>query len=171
MKLDKRHLIVSLALLIGSIIYNVWVFTRPAAGRPGVTAGVAVDAAASAPASGTAGSAPVDPAQVKPPADVALDRLPAWPRDPFANPRPPQPLVVDTATAPEPAPEPDPEVASILYATDRRLAMINGRVVRVGDTLAGSNVVDILPNAVIIESPERGRRTLALRPPGGRRSQ
>jgi hypothetical protein len=57
-------------------------------------------------------------------------------------------------------------VATILYSADRRLAMVDGRIVRVGDRLGDATIVDIIPNAVIIESPDRGRRSLMLRLPG-----
>lgn len=171
MKLDKRHLIVSVALLLGSIIYNVWVFTRPASGTSAVVATqpAALDAFATPPASGMAAAAPLDPARVKPLPDVALGRLPQWPRDPFASRRPEVPPIVEASTAPRPEPvaEPDLVVASILYSADRRLAMIDGRVARIGDVISGVTIIDILPKAVVIESPARGRRTLTLRPPAG----
>jgi hypothetical protein len=168
-KLDKRHLIAAVTLLVGSIIYNVWVFTRPASGTSPAGAPVATFAAAPAPSGGAAAaSAPLDPAKVKPLPDVELDRLPDWPRNPFANLRPQEPAVVDAVAPERPSavPKADPVVATILYSTDRRLAMVDGRIVRVGDRLGDATIVDIVPNAVIIESPDRGRRSLTLRPPG-----
>ena len=166
MKLDKRHLVAALTLLVGSIIYNVWVFTRPASGTSPAGTPVAMVAEAPVPSGGAPGApVPLDPAQVKPLADVELDRLPDWPRNPFANLRPQEPVVVDVA-APITVPDADPVVATILYSADRRLAMVDGRIVRVGDRLGDATIVDIVPNAVIIESPDRGRRSLTLRPPG-----
>jgi hypothetical protein len=165
-KLDKRHLIAALTLLVGSIIYNVWVFTRPARGTAPSGTPVVTFAEAPAPPGGApAASGPLDPAQVKPLPDVELDRLPGWPRNPFANLQPQEPVVVEAA-APILVPEADPVVATILYSTDRRLAMVDGRIVRVGDKVGDATIVDIVPNAVIIESPDRGRRSLTLRPPG-----
>lgn len=167
MKFDKRHLIASLALLVGSIVYNVWVFTRPAADtRTGpVTSVAAVDAPAPSVPGGSI-PATVDPAQVKPLPDVALDRSPEWPRDPFASLRQAPAIAQTDVPAPVQIEEPDPVVASILYSSDRRLAMIDGRVARIGDVVGGAKIIDILPNAVIIESPRRGQRTLTLRPSG-----
>ena len=165
MKLDKRHLVAALALLVGSIVYNVWVFTRPRgnASAAGTPVAPITDTAALAAAAPVV-AAPLNPSQVKPLPEVALDRLPEWRRNPFANPRLPEPAV--SATAAEPAPEADPVVATILYSSDRRLALVDGRIVRVGDRLGDATIVDIVPNAVIVESPARGRRSLSLRPPG-----
>jgi len=165
-KLDQRHLVAALALLVGSIIYNVWVFTRPASGTS--RAGDAVDTFAGAPppsGGAPAASVPLDPAQLEPLPDVKLDRLPDWPRNPFSNLRPAEPVVVDVA-APIIVPDADPVVATILYSADRRLAMVDGRVVRIGDRLGDLTIVDIVPNAVVVESRDRGRRSLTLRPPG-----
>jgi len=164
-KLDKRHLVVSLILLIASIVYNVWVFTRPADDSLGVNTnavqpidtsrGVTVDGAS---------QVVIDPTQVADLPDVALDRLPEWPRDPFANLRREAPIVAAVTPVSEPIvePEPDPVVGSILYSTNRRLVTIEGRVARIGDVVAGVRIVDILPNAVVVESPIRGRRTLPV---------
>ena len=172
MKLDKRHLVASVALLVASIIYNVWVFTRPSRATVAANA-AAADALAQAASvasplpSGSTGPLAVDPAQITPLPDVEIDRLPEWPRDPFADQRPQEPVFAE-AGVPEPVAveDPDPVVASILYSASRRLATLDGRIVRVGDKIGNATVVDILPSAVIIESPERGRRTLTMRPPG-----
>ncbi len=46
-----------------------------------------------------------------------------------------------------------PVVQSILYAPDRRLALIDHRVVRVGDLLEAGVVIDIEPKAVTVRGP------------------
>jgi hypothetical protein len=165
-KLDKRHLAVSLVLLVGSIVYNVWVFTRPddavsPAGGAQASSGVASFAQEAG-----VGAAPVaDLTQLPALPDVTLDRLPEWPRDPFMDMRrEPEPVVVEVQDS-TPVAEPDPVVASILYSASRRLAMIDGRVVRAGDVVGGVKVVEILRNAVIVESAVGGRRTLSMRHP------
>jgi hypothetical protein len=163
MKLDKRHMAASAVMLVGSIIYNVWVFTG--GGKTPVTApqaGGPPQPLASGPASAGSGG-PIDPAQVRPLPDVGLDRIPEWPRNPFQN-----VSVVETAgpvieEAPAPVPEVDPVVGTILYSSDRKAAVIDGHVVRIGDAIGTAKVVDILPKAVVIESAERGRRTLELK--------
>ena len=165
MKLDKRHLVGSLILLIGSIVYNVWVFTRPADGTSAAAEAQAPGVALFAQA-GAGEAVPVaDLTQLPPLPDVTLDTSPEWPRDPFADMRRrPEPETVEVQ-APPPEAEPDPVVASILYSSSRRLAMIDGRVVRVGDVVSGVKVVEILRNAVIVESTFGGRRTLSLTSP------
>jgi hypothetical protein len=165
-KLDKRHMAGSVVMLVGSIIYNVWVFTgssRTSARNDVVAAGDAIPPADTRSTSG----GPLDPAQVHALPDVELDRVPQWPRNPFQNLRQ-QPIEV-VAEAPEPLPPPpppppDPVIASILYSADRRAAMIDGHIVRIGDVLPAGRVVDILPKAVVIES-EDGRRTFDMKPP------
>jgi hypothetical protein len=170
-KLGKRHLAGSLALLAAAIAYNVWVFTRPADRPAGVRPSTPAPITAALPIASTDDAAApghVDPSQVRPLPDVALDRQPEWPRDPFAGLQPSrQPQAMPIAAEPVVVPDPDPVVASILYSQERRLATLDARIVRVGDTVGSAIVVDILPNAVIIESPDRGRRTLTLSPGAG----
>lgn len=151
-------------LLVGSIIYNIWVFMGPSTA---VTARPPAGADAQAlPGASPAGSGPLDPSQVRPLPPVALDRLPQWPRDPFENRRAQAPEIVEVVEGePPPAavPDADPVVASILYSSDRRIAMVDGRIVRIGDTIGRSKVVDILPKAVVIQSAEGERKTLELK--------
>jgi hypothetical protein len=166
MKLDRRHMAAALVLLVGSIIYNVYVFWGPgsrAATTAGASAAPPADGATNAP---EASGGPVDPSQITPPEDVALDRLPEWPRDPFLNRRVPDQTAVVDASAPEaPAAEPNPVVSTILYSAGRRRAVIDGHIVGVGDRVGTATVADILPNAVVIDSPVKGRLVLELRPP------
>lgn len=169
MKLDRRHMVVSVVLLVASIIYNVWIFTRPADGaRPAASFAGGGQPAPSAQEPSAAGG-PVDPAQVQELPDVALERPPQWPRDPFGSTHATAPDVAAVSdTALEVVPDPDPVVASILYSSDRRAAVIDGRVVRIGDMVGTSLVVDILPKSVVIESRDGGRQTLALKVPAAR---
>jgi hypothetical protein len=171
-KLDKRHLSISLMLLVGSVVYNAWVFTRPASGGTASrSTGGAGDVLPLVSQTEAVTPTTFDPTRVPAPADVELDRRPEWRRNPFATTRRAVlPSVEAVAPAPAPAPtlETDPLLASILYSSSRRLAVLDGRIVRVGETVGGSTVVDILPNAVVVESPVRGRRTLELRLPDTR---
>jgi hypothetical protein len=167
MTLDKRHMAGSVLMLVGAIAYNVWVFTRP----------VTRLAAASAPIdmSGAPSTAP-DPSErsvassVPALPDVEFDRSPHWGRDPFEDMHD-VPEVVETATPPSPpVVRADPVVASILYSTGRRLAVIDGRIVRLNEQVGDATVIDIQPKAVVLEFADGERRTVALQAPStGRR--
>jgi hypothetical protein len=56
-------------------------------------------------------------------------------------------------------------VTSILYSADRKLAIVNGRIARPGDRIGSTTIVEIRPRAVVVESPDRGRRVVNLRVP------
>jgi Tfp pilus assembly PilM family ATPase len=71
---------------------------------------------------------------------------------------------VDLERQPDDA-EPELRIDSILFSPERRLAVVNGRIARAGDRIAGSRIVDIQPRAVVVESPARGRRTIEMRSP------
>jgi hypothetical protein len=165
MKLGKPHLIASLVLVSASIAYNVWVFTRPARRT-------ALAAAQTPLVDGVAASGPVvtgeetvattEPTAVAPPPDVDLSHAPEWRRNPFAS-RWQQRTDVAVVPAVQIESEPDLVVASILHSADRRLAVINGKIVRAGDRVGSSTVVDIQPRAVVIESSRGARRLVELR--------
>lgn len=166
MKLDKRHLIGSVFLLGGSVVYNVWIFTRPAGGSVKRTEPSSVETSL-LPSTDEALPPAADTTQLSTPPDPVLDRLPEWRRNPFVDRRREPVPVVERAAAqpPPPTSAADPLPTSILYSPSRRLAIIDGRIVGVGDTVQGSRVVEILPNALVLESPARGRRRLEMRPP------
>jgi hypothetical protein len=161
MTLDKRHMAGSVVMLGAAIAYNVWVFTRPATRLAAAPAPIDIVGAPSA--SGDAGEriAASDLAQAPLP-DVEIERVPQWPRDPFEMMHK-APEVVEAAPAPPPpVVEPDPVVASILYSTGRRLAVIDGRIVRPNDSVGTATVIDILPTAVVLEFADGDRRTVEL---------
>ena len=168
MKLGKQHLALSFAGLVLAGAYNIWSQSGATAPVRPVAAGPApVDALP--PTAAPAASGAVDPTQIPAVPDVVLDRLPEWPRNPFANLRQRAPDVVEAAAEPAPA-EAEVVVGSILYSSGRRLATVNGRIVRVGDLVGSGTVVDILPNAVVIDSPLEGRRVIELRRRGAQRA-
>ncbi len=162
MTLDNRHMAGSLLMLAAAIGYNVWVFAGPAS-RPGAAA-APIDIAAAASPGGEMGDRGTAVAALDVPAlpDVALDRLPEWRRDPFEDLHEAPPVEEAAPAAPPPVVEADPVVASILYSTGRRLAVIDGRIVRLRDRVGNATVVDILPKAVILEFGDGDRRTVAL---------
>ncbi len=75
----------------------------------------------------------------------------------------PAPQVTPQPRAAEVAAEPDLVVGSILYSQQRRLAIINGRIVRIGDRIGSSTILDIEPRAVIVVTADGTRRTLEVR--------
>lgn len=169
MKLGKPHLIGSLALLVGSIAYNVWVFSQPQKPTTAPRGPAPVNALPET-AAGRSAAAAVDLSHLPALPEVALDRLPEWPRDPFTSVRPPKPPadVTPAVQAQAAPPEPDLVVASILYSPERRLAIVNGHIVRIGDAIGSAKVVDIQPRAIVVDSPSRGRQTIELKMPDSR---
>jgi hypothetical protein len=165
MTLDKRHMAGSVLMLAGAIAYNVWVFTRPATRVAAAAPPVDIMGASSTGTAGGEGTTGMDLAAVPVLPDVQIDRSPTWPRDPFDDQRA-VPAVVEAApAAPVRAVEPDPVVASILYSTGRRLAVIDGRIVRTNDRVGSATVVDILPKAVVLEFADGVRHTVELQAP------
>jgi hypothetical protein len=58
--------------------------------------------------------------------------------------------VAPPARPPEVAVPFDASLATILYSPDRKLAIIDGRIVGVGDEVRGARVTDITPSAVFL---------------------
>lgn len=73
------------------------------------------------------------------------------------------PDVKPTPPEPEPAREPALVVGSILYSPQRRLAIVNGQIVRIGDRVGSSTILDIEPRAVIVVLADGTTRALDLR--------
>lgn len=167
MKLGKAHLVGSLALVAASIAYNVWVFTKPARrSAPEASPLPLVETLqASGPVvTGEQAVAAIDPASVPAPPDVDLVRPPEWPRNPFAS-TAMRPVETVAAPAIPIETEPDLVVASILHSDDRRLAVVNGRIVRSGDRIGSSTIVEIQARAIVVEAPGGKRRVVGLRAP------
>jgi hypothetical protein len=65
---------------------------------------------------------------------------------------------------------PPPEIAlpfdavlgTILYAPERKLAIIDGRIVQAGDEINGARVVDITPTTVLLRDAQGRLRRLGL---------
>lgn len=164
MTLDRRHLLAMAPLVAAALTYNVWYFTS--GGDSGTVAGRVEGAPAAAAESGpsVAGEAAVaiDPTQIPPVKDVALDRLPQWSRNPFVSAQAARPAadaaVLDAA---QPDAEPDIVVEAIFRQADRPArARVNGETVRVGDRIGSSTIVEIQQRAIVVDSPA-GRRTIA----------
>jgi hypothetical protein len=59
----------------------------------------------------------------------------------------------------------DAVLGTILYSPDRKLAIVNGRIVGPGDEVNGARIVDITPTAVLLRDAQGRLRNLTL---GGR---
>ena len=77
----------------------------------------------------------------------------------------PQPVPRQARPAP-PAPKPvlsfDATLETILYSSDRKLAIIDGRIVGVGDLVRGARILEITPTAVMLRDAQGRLRRLAL---------
>ena len=56
----------------------------------------------------------------------------------------------------------DAALGTILYAPDRKLAIIDGRIVQVGDLVRGARVIDITPTGVLLRDEQGRPRQLTL---------
>jgi hypothetical protein len=88
---------------------------------------------------------------------VDVSSTPEWHRDPFAPaPQPIKAMAVLALAAPEPV------VHSILFSPQRRVALVDGRIVRAGDYLDSARVVAVEQDAVVILTSAGVVRRLAL---------
>jgi len=119
----------------------------------------------------------VPPTRTEPPAILASPPPPlrSEPRGATAVNRPAAtPRAIDTppATARQrstPAEVPlsfDASLGTILYSPDRKLAIVDGRIVGVGDEIRGARIVDITATAVMLRDGQGRLRRLALGAPG-----
>jgi hypothetical protein len=63
---------------------------------------------------------------------------------------------------PEPPMPFDASLGSILYSPDRRLAIVDGRILSVGDDVKGARIVDISQNTVLLRDSQGRLRILTL---------
>ena len=97
---------------------------------------------------------PVEP----PPRVVALQPAPKTSEPEPIRPAPAR-QVQPAAEAPVPF---DGTLGTILYASDRKLAIVDGRIVQVGDEVRGARVVEITPNSVLFRDGKGRLRRLGL---------
>ena len=149
MKVQKRHLRIALFVLALAVLYNLYAFLRPA---PRVSAPQQqqpqAPLIAGGPGAGAAGQ--IDPMAIRPPVDVDLARVPGYARDPFLFGNESREIVARVIGAPQEGP--GPMVRSILFSATRRLAIVDGKIVGVGDSVGGYKVVEIEQGAVVFTS-------------------
>jgi hypothetical protein len=147
-----------------AVLYNLWFFVlRPGPRATGRTAPEQpiLDIGALSP--GT--SAQADPTKIPAPPDVDIHTRPAWARDPF--------LFGDesrtrTAAGVRQSPGRELMVRSILFSSSRRLAIVNGHIVGVGDTVGTYTVSDIEQGAVVFATSTGERRRVTVHAPAPR---
>ena len=61
----------------------------------------------------------------------------------------------------------DAVLGTILYSPDRKLAIVNGRIVGPGDAVNGARIVDITAGTVLLRDAQGRLRSLTLGPVGG----
>jgi hypothetical protein len=153
MTVRRTHLMLALAALAAAVLYNVWYFVfRPAAMTTSVGPRAAVEQPL-APAADSAGAAR-DPLSIPAPPPVDLASRPSWGRDPFLFGD--ESRAVSRPAARPPAPV-RPTVRTILYSSTRRLAIVDGRTVGVGDAVGAYTVADIERTAVVFTAPSGER--------------
>ena len=106
-------------------------------------------------------SRPNQSARVSDPLPIVGDGLAGAAREPSVE----RPSVGQQAAPPgreAPATPFDAALDTILYSSDRKLAIIDGRIVQVGDTVRGARIVDINQTAVLLRDGRGQLRQLAL---------
>jgi hypothetical protein len=157
--IGKRHLYVALGLLLLGMLYNLWACRHPRALSRGGGEPPLLSVVQAAPRA-EPGAERLDFRAVPAPPPVDLGTPPVWTRDPFFAERE-APRQVKPASD-QPADAPAPLVSSILFSPDRKLAIVNGRIVRVGDRLPAGEIVDILRDAVVLKTPSGATRLVPL---------
>ena len=158
MKIEKRHLRIVLIALVAAILYNVYRYlasnnSAAAAARPLLSNTPPRPPDTPPPSS-------VDPSSIPEPPRVDLSLDPKWDRDAFLFGNETREVRIVKAAAPPPGP--DPIVKSILFSSGRRLAVVDGHIVKVGDKVGANEVVDIERAAVVFRTASGVRRRVDL---------
>lgn len=166
MKIRQRHLKIVLGLLALAALYNVWSFfgrRTPTSGPPPAPLLSGPTPAAAAPAQPT-----IDPTTIPAPPVVDLKTTPSWVRDPFLLAGETRDEKIAQLSLPAPPNDQDPVVHSILFSPQRKLAVIQGRIYKVGDRVGRSEIVDIERAAVVIKTASGERRRVELQSPAAK---
>lgn len=163
MKVQRSHLRIALFILAAAVLYNVWVFFKPAT-RTGPTAQQQPLLQGEAPRAAVGGPDSVDPASIPAPPDVDTTKGLSTGRDPFLFGDENRDERVQAAES-----WPDPLVRTILFSSTRKTAIVDGKMVSIGDSVGSLKVADIERTAVVFTTVggERRRVPLHAAPPAG----
>jgi len=135
----------------------------PAPERPGAPPATA--ARPSVPAAQPPATAPVLRESAPPPAAAASAVPPAAPEQRVAAP-PARPAPEPARRARDPRQELalpfDASLETILYSPERRLALVDGRIVQIGDVVRGARITEITETTVLLRDASNRLRSIAL---------
>lgn len=164
MKVQRSHLRIALFVLAAAVLYNVWVFVRPAA-RPAQAGPPPQPLLAGEAPPATDAQQAIDPVSIPAPPPIEVAAGPSAARDPF---------LFGDETRDDQARKaaeysPDPLVRTILFSSTRKTAIVDGKMVSIGDSVGSLKVTDIERTAVVFTTAggEQRRVPLHAAPPAG----
>jgi hypothetical protein len=167
MKIGKQQLQVATAVAVMAVGWSLFTLSRGTARAPQQQDNVVNDkrppmGRGMMPSSPPLGET-VNPASIQPPPSV--DGAPAAisTRDPFLFGRESREVREALVVAADPVALPDPIVRSIMVTPSRKFAMIENRVVKIGDTVGDFKVVQIERDAVTFLSATGERRRISIK--------
>lgn len=161
MKVKKQHLQLAVAVVVVAVVWSVSSLLRRSSPPPTQTAPRGEQQpilARDRPRQARSTATTVDPASIPAPPSVDVAAGSSSVRDPF--------LFGSEGREVREAPIPvgaNPLVRSILFSSGRRLALIENRIVRVGDVVGDFRVVQIERDAVTFATPAGERRRVSIR--------
>lgn len=158
MKVQRSHLRIAVIVLVAAVGYNLWAYFRPAQ-RSGAVVNRQQQQPLLPSESQATGPQAVDPLTIPAPPSFDASVAPGSGRDPFLFGDERRDGVVRAA---ETARVPDPQVRTILYSSTRKTALVENRMVSVGDSVGSLKVVAIDKDAVVFVSSNGERRRVAL---------
>jgi hypothetical protein len=157
MRMRRSHLHIALAVLAAAVLFNVWSFMKPAARTTGPQRQQTARETDAPPT--TAGAEAIDPLTIPAPPEIDMSRVPSTARDPFLFGDETRDQRLQTAQVAE---TPDPMVRSILFSATRKAAMIEHRMVSIGDSVGSLMLTDIERDAVVFITSTGERRRVLL---------
>jgi len=160
MKVKKLHLQLAIGVLALAVLWSFWSIIRgPARPTPlAADAGQTPLLAADRPGPARSTVQRIDPASIQAPPAIEGAAGSSSARDPF--------LFGDEVREVKEAPialGAEPVVRSILFSASRRLALIENRIVHVGDQVGDFRVIQIERDAVTFVAPNGERRRVVIK--------